>query len=178
MKYNLVSLCINLINASIVSAKILEKDTIEMKNKYIADIDKQTNIEDLLITGENMIKGITCFINNYSLKNKSNCIEKAVNYINNNFNEPITLGEVSNYVHLNSSYLCTLFKAEMNESFKSYLNRLRIEHSKSMLLTTNNSILDVALSVGFDNQSYFSTVFKKYTNMSPKEYIDIHKKSL
>lgn len=122
-----------------------------------------------------MVKNIARFINKYTLKNKSNCIQKAVNYINNNYNRPITLNEVSNYVYLSSSYLSTLFKTEMNESFKNYLNKLRIEHSKSLLTTTNNSIIDVASAVGFDNQNYFSTVFKKYTNMSPKEYIDAHK---
>ncbi|WP_185903797.1 helix-turn-helix transcriptional regulator [Hathewaya massiliensis] len=175
IKYNLISLCINLINASIANVGILEKDILELKNKHILIIDKQNTIQDLLCSGEFMVKDITCFVNKYSLKDKSKPIQNAINYINNNYKHPITLDEVANYVHLSTSYFSTIFKSEMKESFKSYLNKLRIEYSKSMLSTGKESILDIALSVGFDNQNYFSTVFKKYTNMSPKEYISYHK---
>lgn len=175
IKYNLISLCINLINASVTHVGILEKDTLELKNKHILIIDKQTNIQDLLLCGEFMVKNIACFVNRYCLKDKSKPIQNAINYINNNYKNPITLDEVANYVHLSPSYFSTLFKCEMKESFKTYLNKLRIEYSKCMLSNNNESIMDIALSLGFDNQNYFSTVFKKYTKMSPKEYINSHK---
>ena len=82
----------------------------------------------------------------------------------------ITLDSVAKYVYLNTSYFSTLFKKEIGTGFADYLNRVRIEQSKQLLKNRNNSILDVALAVGFEDQSYYSKVFKKFTGITPKMY--------
>ena len=53
---------------------------------------------------------------------------------------------------------------------KNYLNNYKVEKSKELLANTDYSLLDIALSVGFNNQSYYSTVFKKLTNQTPIKY--------
>ena len=84
--------------------------------------------------------------------------------------EPVTLEETAGHVGLNPAYFSTLFKQSCGSSFKEYLNMIRIEESKRLLANTDYPILDIAVSVGFEDQSYFSKVFKKYTGLTPKQY--------
>ena len=91
-------------------------------------------------------------------------------YISEKFNTPLTLEDVSAYVHLHPSYFSTVFKNSTGLSFKEYLNKVRIEESKILLLNTDFSIIDIAIAVGFEDQSYFSKVFKKYTGTTPKQF--------
>jgi len=63
-----------------------------------------------------------------------------------------------------------MFKKETGQTFINYLNNYKIEKSKNLLENTNMTLLDISLEVGFNNQSYYSTIFKKYTNMTPLEY--------
>lgn len=97
-------------------------------------------------------------------------IQSAIAYMQQHFDSPITLKETADYVELNPSYFSTLFKQSCGSSFKEYLNYIRIEKSKKLLTTTDSSILDIALSIGFEDQSYFTKVFKKYTGLTPKQY--------
>ena len=73
-------------------------------------------------------------------------------------------------MHLHPSYFSTVFKNSTGLSFKEYLNKVRIEESKILLLNTDFSIIDIAIAVGFEDQSYFSKVFKKYTGTTPKQF--------
>ena len=73
-------------------------------------------------------------------------------------------------MHLNPSYFSTIFKQSCGSSFKEYLNYIRIEESKHLLTETNYSIIDIAVAVGFEDQSYFTKVFKKFTGLTPKRF--------
>ena len=97
-------------------------------------------------------------------------MKNALLYIKQNYNRNLTLEETAGYVHLNPSYFSSLFKQTCGSSFKEYLNYVRVEESKHLLTNTNYSIIDIALSTGFENQSYFTKVFKKYTGLTPKQY--------
>ena len=61
-------------------------------------------------------------------------------------------------------------KKEVGVSFSNYLNKIRIEQSKLLLKNTDSSIVEIAMEVGFEDQSYFSKVFKNLTKMTPKQY--------
>lgn len=74
------------------------------------------------------------------------------------------------FLNLNKSYFCTLFKQETGKTFTTYLNQVRIEKSKRYLAQNNCSVLEVALSVGFSSQNYFTTTFKRMLNMTPVQY--------
>ena len=82
----------------------------------------------------------------------------------------VTLEDVANEVHLAPSYFSTLFKQSTGSSFREYLNMVRIEESKRLLMTTEHSISDIALATGFEDQSYFTKIFKKHTGLTPKQY--------
>ncbi len=83
-------------------------------------------------------------------------IYKAINYIKRNYIEQITLEDVANYVFLNPSYFSKIFKDEMGCAFVSYVNKIRINASKSLLANKTIPLSDVFALVGFDDQSYFT----------------------
>lgn len=97
-------------------------------------------------------------------------IKKAVRYISRNYALSISLEDVSRYVNLSPSYFSGLFKQCTGFSFKEYLNLVRIEESKRLLANTDYSIVDIAVATGFQDQSYFSKVFKRHVGVTPKQY--------
>lgn len=103
-------------------------------------------------------------------KRHKNIIYQAIQYMNDNYAEKITLDDVAGHVYLSASYFSRIFREETGETFNAYLNYIRIEKSKGLLLTRQMKISEVATRVGFDDQSYFTKVFKKATGMLPNAY--------
>ena len=97
-------------------------------------------------------------------------VKKAIDFMDAGYLDPITLEEVSQYLKISKSYLCNLFKKETGKTFSQFLNELRIEKSKKMLIEKDWPVLDIALSVGFNNQNYYNLIFKKLTHRTPLEF--------
>ncbi|CUH94741.1 hypothetical protein P22_0807 [Propionispora sp. 2/2-37] len=103
-------------------------------------------------------------------------VKKAIDILDARYHEPVTLSGVAAQLKISKSYLCSLFKKETGKTFSQYLNEIRIEKSKDLLLKQNMSVLDIALSVGFNNQNYYNMVFKKFMKHTPLEFRN-HRKS-
>ena len=116
-----------------------------------------------------MARFTDCVFNLADIRHKDT-IFKAVDYIKRNYVEQITLEQVANHVFLNPSYFSKIFKNEMNCTFVAYVNKIRINASKSLLLNNNIPLSDISTLVGFDDQSYFTKVFKKEVNITPGKY--------
>ncbi|MCE9592465.1 MAG: helix-turn-helix domain-containing protein [Planctomycetes bacterium] len=97
-------------------------------------------------------------------------IQQAVQYLNDHLADPISVEGVAKAVHLSPSHLAHLFRQEIRESLKRYLERRRIERSRELLLQTDAPINQVAKEVGFDNPLHFSTRFRRYSGQSPRDY--------
>lgn len=122
-------------------------------------------------------------INNniYNINNQNTYnfhVKKAIDYIYQNYAETINLKSISSYLEINSSYFSYIFKKETGKTFVEMLNEVRIEKSKELLLETNLSVLEIALAVGFNNQSYYNIVFKKLNNLTPLEYRNSQKQQV
>lgn len=94
----------------------------------------------------------------------------AINYIDRNFREPVTLKELAEMVHMNQNYFSTYFKNVMNCSVSTYIIRRRLKHACLLLATTEDSIIEIASASGFENVPYFNRTFKKHIGMTPGEY--------
>lgn len=96
--------------------------------------------------------------------------EKIRNYMEEHYCEKISLETLAEYLYMNPTYLSTLFKQKMGESFKNYLISLRVEKAKHLLLETDLKIYTVAKLVGYEDFRYFSKMFKNITGMTTLEY--------
>jgi len=109
-----------------------------------------------------------------SIKTKSPKLKEligiAINYIHNNFERDLSLGDIAKFVFLSPSYFTRAFKEETGMSPINYLLKVRIERAKELLADTSLKISDIALNVGFSNQQRFNEMFKKYTGVTPLQY--------
>jgi len=94
----------------------------------------------------------------------------ATKYIYKNYRKPLTLEEVSAQAALSPTYFSRKFKQVTGMGFKEYLNFVRLKHAQTALLTTNNTITDIALENGFNDSNYFKDLFKKVYGKSPREF--------
>ncbi len=129
---------------------------------------------ELLSVAESLIELITKNMLTSIYSGRSQIVTKALQFINKNYREKISLKDIETNLHDKSTYFSTLYKQEMGVTFTDYLNSLKIEHACQLLSGTNLSIIDVSLSTGFDDQSYFTKVFKKAKGMTPKAYRSAH----
>lgn len=105
-----------------------------------------------------------------SIKITDQDLRNALSYINNNYNQKITLPEVASLVHLNPCYFSQKFKTLTGRGFKEYLTSIRITQSEKLLLETNLSMSEIAYKCGFESSNYYGDAFKKIYNISPTAF--------
>mgnify|MGYP002792456368 FL=1 len=97
-------------------------------------------------------------------------IASIITYISVHLTEPIAIADLAEVLHLNPQYVMRLFKKEMGCPILQYITAQRIALSVRYLEETNISVTDVAVLCGFDNYSYFTRIFKRFTNETPLNY--------
>ncbi|GKU82073.1 AraC family transcriptional regulator [Niallia sp. NCCP-28] len=97
-------------------------------------------------------------------------LNEIKSYIDKHYREDITLQLLSRQFHISTYYLVHVFKKYTGFSPIQYIIRRRIGEAQSLLINTNDSITKIAGLVGYDNMSYFATLFSKTVGMSPKKY--------
>ena len=97
-------------------------------------------------------------------------ITPAINYIDANYDKPITLAEIARASHLSPSRLAHIFKEQMGITLIDYLTSVRIEQAKELLLATDQSCTEICFQAGYNNQSYFTRTFKSVAGMTPRRF--------
>lgn len=138
--------------------------------KYLSEIHDFRTVEELTFWLSKIMARFTDCVFNLTNVKHVDVIYRAVDYVKRNYMKKITLEEVASHVYLSPSYFSKVFKEEMHTNFNSYLNNIRIEMSKKLLLDDSIVLVDISNLVGYEDQSYFSKVFKKLTGVSPGKY--------
>jgi AraC family transcriptional regulator len=95
---------------------------------------------------------------------------RVLTYIETNIGEPITLANLAATVGLSRMYFAKQFRATTGIRPHDFVLRKRIERAQKMLAATSDALVDIALSVGFQTQAHFTTVFKKITGTTPYQW--------
>ena len=101
---------------------------------------------------------------------RDSIIDDVIYYIEHNYQSNITLENIAPLFGYNSSYLGKIFSKKLGTNFNSYLDNVRVDHAKEILLGTKIQVYKVAEMVGYKNVDYFHIKFKKNTGISPAEY--------
>ena len=97
-------------------------------------------------------------------------IEKTLEYMNQNFDKPITLNEVARLANMSDAAFSRFFKQRTGNTFIDSLTEIRLGHASRMLIDTTQSIAEIAYHCGFNNISNFNRIFKKKKNCTPKDF--------
>ena len=141
----------------------------ELNNQFLVQLYKDQEIEELCLHLQDVLEGFMGAM--FYEKDKGNpYIRKALRYIADHYSEHLTLERVAEEVQLSPSYFSTLFRQIVGTSFREYLCKIRVEESKRLLLSTDYSLADIAISMGFPDQSYFCKVFKQLVGITPGKF--------
>ena len=94
-------------------------------------------------------------------------IEKAFDYLRNNYNKPVTLKDVSAEVNMREVSFSRFIRKRTGRTFIEILNGIRLNHATRLLMETTQSVAEIAYKCGFNNLSYFNRIFKKNNNCTP-----------
>lgn len=108
---------------------------------------------------------------------RDSVLDEILHYIHHNYAGNITLESIAPLFGYNRSYLGKIFSKKMGQNFNSYLDQVRIEHSKELLLRDDAKVYTIAARVGYKNVDYFHIKFKKHTGMSPAEFRKANKET-
>lgn len=111
---------------------------------------------------------------NISGKSPEN-IRKILNYIKENYSTPISIKEIAEISGFSEYHFMKFFKKHIGMTCVEYINLYRLEQAANLLTSTEKSIMDIALEVGFNNVSYFNKLFKNTYNLTPKKYRNNYK---
>ena len=103
-------------------------------------------------------------------KESQDTVGLAKQFIREHYAENIDRERIAEAACVAPNYLSKLFHEKTGVSLREYINGLRMEEARRLLVTTDRQVSEIAGMVGFDNISYFSTVFRKMCGMSPAEY--------
>jgi YesN/AraC family two-component response regulator len=117
-----------------------------------------------------MFYNICKFEKDNSVKNYNNKISTAIKYIEKNYSNNLSLEEVAKYINMNTSYFSNTFKKETGVYFSDFLQKIRVEKSKGLLVQPQHKIYEIAEKVGFMDEKYYFKIFKKLTGITPNQY--------
>ncbi|MGX4599452.1 response regulator transcription factor [Faecalimicrobium sp. JNUCC 81] len=145
----------------LIKSEIRPKELKELLDRIDSNI-KNDKEEEILTNKNSDTEGIQS-------KKYSKAIDKAIEYINLNYKEHISLSIISKYVYLSPEYFSRLFKEEVGENFITYLTLYRMKKAEYLIKNTDMKIAQISNEVGYSNSGYFSKSYKKYKGVSPDE---------
>ncbi len=149
------------------------KKKLDSKDYLINSLERNFTYDKCDVVGSILETYIRTLLENIPSEHSNNFnprIENIKNYIETNLEYDIKISQVAKIFHYNEQYLGRLFKKETQMSFNNYISKQRIERAKLLLKETDDSVMNIALKVGFNNVTYFNRVFQKHLKKTPMEF--------
>jgi AraC-like DNA-binding protein len=143
---------------------------LNQKQGFDSVLELMSILHDLSISRNMRILSDASFNNTEQFTYNSRRIEKTLEYMNHNFDKPITLNEVARLANMSDAAFSRFFKQRTGNTFIDSLTEIRLGHASRMLIDTTQSIAEVAYHCGFNNISNFNRIFKKKKSCTPKDF--------
>lgn len=143
---------------------------------FIQEIEKMTAISEVRNFEKEIVRQFVKLVRENNSKKYSAPVFRAMQYIINNLSQKLSLAEIAKHAYVHPNYLSGLFKKETGCSITDFITRHRIEESAYFVAYTDYEIADISNFYHFCNQSYYSTLFKRYLSVSPNDYRKEHRR--
>ena len=149
-----------------VDINILLSKNLDYINKVLM-LDTQ---EDLCIWISRALDDFIEIVYSSQDAKKISQLKPAMEYMQYHYDQPLALEDISKQAHLSVSRLAHLFKEQVGITVIEYLTSIRINQAKQRLLVTENNCTQICFEVGYNNQSYFTRIFKQVVGMTPRQF--------
>lgn len=170
---NMVSPRLNLVGGVQIETETILNEVLTeymQRKSGFALLIKSLLLKLLIILGREFTKNLNESDDHMLFDSHRETIFKAIDYINRNFDKPISIEEVSRISFLSRSYFSYLFKSITSKTFVEYLNSIRISKAMELLRSSNKKVLEIALEVGFNNVNHFNKIFRLSVGSTPLQY--------
>ncbi|TCT26323.1 AraC-like DNA-binding protein [Melghiribacillus thermohalophilus] len=173
LKNSLICSC-TLFTRAIIQGGVQPEKAFTLSDTYILEIERMDDYQELEQLEYSMLDHFIQVLKDEEKLPYSKTVNRAITYIHDHILQDLKLGVIAKQSFVSSSYLSHLFRKEVGVSIVQYINQKRIEESKYFLLHTTSSISEISSLFRFCNQSYYTSLFKKYTGITPKEFREKH----
>lgn len=141
-----------------------------MNDISIQKVEETDDLQKIFYIGDGLLFALIDRMNENKVSIHSKSVNMCKNYIFNHIFEHITIQELADLVHLNPVYLSQLFKKETGKPLGKYIQEMKLKEAEQLLVQTNHSIADICMMLQFNSQSHFTSLFKQFTGVTPKQY--------
>lgn len=144
----------------------------KVSSHFARKIENCLSVEACTKLQNEMIRKYALLVKNHSMKGYSPLIQQVIMRIDSDLTQNLSLSAIADMVSINASYLSAQFKKETGTTLTEYVNKKRVEHALLLLNSTSMQIQTIAQYCGITDVNYFTKLFKKYINKTPKDYRD------
>ena len=159
-----------IVNANNATKDLNKTFTSETFDNAFATLSSENDIKLIKEFAQKFLMECTQAVSNVKKAEENPIIKKVCKYVDANLSKDISLETAADFAGLSSFYLSKLFKEEKGETFINFISDKRLEKSRQLLEQTELSIKEITAEVGYNDQNYFSRIFKNKYGLSPKEY--------
>ncbi|KAA8745403.1 helix-turn-helix domain-containing protein [Paenibacillus sp. UASWS1643] len=141
-----------------------------MSDVTIQKVEETSELQKIYLIGDDFLFSLVDRVKESRENSYSKAVQVCKNYIFNHIFEQISIKDLADMVHLNAVYLSQLFKKETNKPLGKYIQDEKIKEAQKLLIQSDHSVANICMLLHFNDQSYFSNIFKKYTGLSPSQY--------
>ena len=169
LKVRIIELIV-IISRAAIEAGAEAKELLGLNYSYLTELNKVSTLDELLDKVTHVLEN---FIEKVSLikeKKKILRLSRMREYVNQNFTQRITARDIARQAGLSVGRALHLFKQETGTPLIQYINKLKVDYGKYLLLNTDLSLAAVADELGFFDQSHFTKNFKRFERVTPLRY--------
>jgi two-component system, response regulator YesN len=153
-----------------IEANVTPEDAFSLCDFCILEIERITNIRLLQDYEYQMLDDYINLIHENKIQSYNKMTIRIIEFIHENITETISLEDLVRIVNMSKEYICSMFKKNVGLGIIEYANYNKIKESKYFLKYSSMSISDIAFLFNFGSPGYFSSVFKKQTGLTPRQF--------
>jgi two-component system response regulator YesN len=169
LKVRVIELVV-MISRAAIAAGVDARELLGLNYSYLTELNTVADLDDLLQKLTTVLENFISKVSRVKERKRTIRVNAMREFIRQNFTRRITARDIAGEAGLSVSRALHLFKEETGQSLSHYINKMKVEYGKYLLLNTATSLADLADELGFYDQSHFTKMFKAFEKVTPSHY--------